>query len=73
MDNFAAIDELVILSPTGRKKRVNPGSSALAISKKLRHSGDGKIPSICVYTMHVISVWRVRYRIFFDLNWIYLI
>ena len=39
MDNFNDIDEPVILSPTGRKKRVNPGRSARAISKKLRHSG----------------------------------
>ena len=31
MDNFEDIDEPVILSPTWRKKRVNPGSSAHAI------------------------------------------
>ena len=50
MENFDDIDEPVVLSPVGRKKRANSANSARSVSKQMRHSGAGRIASIsCVH------------------------
>lgn len=46
MDNFDDIDEPVVLSPAGRKRKCKPGTHARSIAKKARHSGAGKIAHI---------------------------
>jgi hypothetical protein len=46
MNDFDGIDERVVISPLGRKKRRCPEQSARSVSKKGRHSAVGKIPLI---------------------------
>ena len=61
MNTFDEIEEPVVLSPDGRKRRRTPENHKRAKSKQMRHSGGGKIPaSSCthdsVVTMTLMNV-----------------
>ena len=45
MNTFDEIEEPVVLSPDGRKRRRTPENHKRAKSKQMRHSGGGKIPA----------------------------
>ena len=46
MNTFDEIEEPVVLSPDGRKRRRTQGNPKRAKDKQMRHSGGGKIPVI---------------------------
>ncbi|XP_041362797.1 uncharacterized protein LOC121378605 [Gigantopelta aegis] len=46
METYDAVDEPVMLSPTGKRKRRRPRSSARSIAKTARYSGKGLIPRL---------------------------
>ena len=46
MEKFDEIDEPVLLSPSGKKRRRQHENSARALAKRPRYSGDEKIPRV---------------------------
>ena len=46
MNTFDEIEEPVVLSPDGRKRRRTPENHKRAKSKQMRHSGGGKSPQV---------------------------
>ncbi|XP_061746904.1 uncharacterized protein LOC133545391 isoform X2 [Nerophis ophidion] len=57
MEASAEMDEPVVLSTQGRKKKRMPEGSARALAKKARHSGDGKLQTIaCAHNNNAMCV-----------------
>jgi len=57
MENFDEMDEAVMLSPQGKRKRRQPKNSARAMAKSARHSGNDIVPRVsCRHiTMHFVK------------------
>jgi len=60
MNTFNSSDEQVMLSPGGRKRRLNKDNHKREQNKKIRHSGGGLVPAVaCTHTTTVARNSRI--------------